>query len=149
MTREQITVRESIRRSLARRPDMADHEDGCEEPECVEACEWGQCRCAGCDRQLDSSVDDLGPVTDRDIETLRDEAGAHGDVAMRIMCDMALYGEDSLRDEECLDEAGCPDDSGGGHDPHELEEIRRALRMSRSEAREECERVILLGRVRS
>ena len=88
------------------------------------------------------------PVTNRDLESLRAEAGAHGDVAMRIMCDMALCGEDSLRDEECLDEDGRPDYSGGGHDPRDLEAIRRALRMSRSEAREECERVIMLGRVR-
>lgn len=81
-----------------------------------------------------------------DIAALRTAAAEHDDIVQRIICDMALDGEDSLYDADCLDEDGRPDYSGGGHSPRELAAIRRALRMTQDEARIECARVIAAGR---
>lgn len=81
-------------------------------------------------------------VTDAQIKALRGEAAEAGDVAQRILCDIALDGEDSLYDEECLDADGRPDYSGGGHSRGELRAIEEALRMTQDEARAECARVI-------
>jgi len=33
----------------ADREDLDQHDPGCDEPACVEACRRGRCRCAGCD----------------------------------------------------------------------------------------------------
>ena len=77
-------------------------------------------------------------ITAADIRTLRHEAAAAGDTAMRITCDMALDGEDSHYDDECLDADGRPDYSGGGHADHELRAIREALRLTADEAWARC-----------
>lgn len=82
-------------------------------------------------------------ITTKRIEALKREAAEHGDVAMRIICDMAIDWRDSCYDDECLDADGLPDYSGGGHSASDLEAIRSALRMTREDARAECERVIL------
>jgi len=84
-------------------------------------------------------------ITDDDIRALRLEAREHDDVAQRILCDIALDGEDSEYDPECLDADGRPDYSGGGHGWQEPA-IHRALRTSQEEARAECERVIRSAR---
>lgn len=84
----------------------------------------------------------LTTLTDRQIEQLCAEAGQAGDTAQRILCDIALTGEDSQYDADCLDEDGRPDYSGGGHSPSDLRAIRAALRMTQDEARAECARVI-------
>ena len=146
MAASTTTPRDTIYRRRALRPELADHDIGCEDPACVEACEQGRCACAGCEPHLDEAVEDLGPVSDADIEALRDAAAAHGDVPMRILCDVALLGEDSCRDEDCLDEDGLPDYSGGGHHPGELRLIRGALRMSKAEARKVVSDAILVAR---
>jgi len=88
----------------------------------------------------------MSNITAKQIGALREEAIGAGDIAQRILCDMAIDGEDSQYDAECLDEEGRPDYSGGGHDADELRAIRRALRMSQDEARAECGRVIANAR---
>lgn len=77
-------------------------------------------------------------ITDSQIKAIRTQADQADDVSMRIICDMAIDGEDSLYDEGCLDEDGRPDYSGGGHSSDELRAIRKALRMSTAEARAKC-----------
>lgn len=77
-------------------------------------------------------------ITTHDITALRHEAAAAGDTSMRITCDLALTGEDSHHDEECLDADGYPDYSGGGHTERELAAIRRALRLTQEQAWAEC-----------
>lgn len=77
-------------------------------------------------------------ATHAQIVALRAEAAEHGDTAQRILCDMAIDGEDSQYDEDCLDADGRPDYSGGGHSADELGDIQRALRMTRDEARVAC-----------
>src|SRR5690606_33203706 len=81
-------------------------------------------------------------ITDAQIRALRDKALADGDTALRILCDMALDGEDSEFDDECLDCEGRPDYSGGGHTAAELRAIERALRLTQDEARAECACII-------
>lgn len=76
-------------------------------------------------------------VTNTHIRQLRTEAAEAGDIATRILCDMALDGEDSCYNADCLDEDGRPDYSGGGHARSELAEIRRVLRLSQDEALDE------------
>jgi hypothetical protein len=81
-------------------------------------------------------------ATTRRVSGLRTEAAQHGDVACRILCDLALDGQDSRYDEDCLDEQGHPDYSGGGHGAHDLGEIRRVLRLSQADAIAECEAIL-------
>lgn len=84
----------------------------------------------------------MSAITRSQIEQLRREAAEAGDITQRILCDIALDGQDSQYDADCLDDEGYPDYSGGGHSTWELRKIREALRMTREEARAECERVI-------
>lgn len=76
-------------------------------------------------------------ITNTQIRALRAEAASAGDTAQRILCDIALDGEDSYVDSE-----GRPDYSDSGYSECELRAIRAALRMTQDEARAECERVI-------
>jgi len=88
------------------------------------------------------SHDTTETITDEQIRALRQEAGEAGDTVQRVLCDVALTGEDSACDPDCLDEDGRPDYSGGGHSDEDLRRIRLALRMSAAEAWTECARVI-------
>lgn len=83
------------------------------------------------------------------LQALRREAAEAGNVACRILCDLAIDGVDSSRDDECLDSDGLPDYSGGGHDRYELAEIRRVSRLSQAEAIAECARVIVEAKARA
>ena len=51
-------TRQEIWEEKAARPDMWTHTDGCEEDECLAACEQGRCRCAGCAPHLDDDEEE-------------------------------------------------------------------------------------------
>lgn len=57
---------------LCGRPDMDHHGRGCEEPECVDRCERGYCRCAGCEAHLS---DWMATADHEDLARLAKRAG--------------------------------------------------------------------------
>jgi len=71
------------------------------------------------------------PITDEQIDELRTEAGAAGDIPMVAICDVAL-------DEVCDEYPGAAE--------WQAQDMRRALSMDREAARLECARVIAEAR---
>lgn len=102
-------------------------------------------------------------ITTAQVKALRREAAVAGDISLAITCDIAMgvgpckgtcvcaatcgqpecsCADDSECPRGCLGDDGYADYSGGGHDDWELPAIRRAQRLSMSEAWAECASII-------